>query len=288
MDRMTLRVVLGCLLGLLGLFGPATGRSLDFGTDTAVRAATFELYAPGTINGAKGLVGTAFAIGPNQFVTTAHLLDTAAGTRSGHPVLVDSRRVEYRIADILQFSEQHDLVTFSLQRPPRVRPLPIQTTESDSPELYFAGWRLSGVITTERGTFAGLTPDNGAAAFDWLRFSGPVWGAAGGGPVIDGTTRVIGIVQGVSLNGGANYAVPIGLLFSESPNRAQLRHADTSTMRQPNQAPFATRRETQRRNRLQHRGSFDRHQVSKHDLTITLEARPSTTSHCVPVTTFRA
>jgi len=219
MDRMTLRVVFGWLLGVLC---SAPGQALDSRTTYAVQAATFEFYAPGAVNGAKGLVGTAFAIGPNQFVTTAHLLDTAVGSRFGRPVLVDPRRVEYRIGDILQYSEQRDYVIFSLQRPPRIQPLTVQSTESAAGELYFAGWKLNGVVSTERGTFSGLTPDSGSAGFDWLRFSGPVWGAAGGGPVVNGSGQVIGIVQGVSLKGEPNYAVPIEVVSGEPPHEARL------------------------------------------------------------------
>jgi hypothetical protein len=211
MDRQTLRA--GMLA--LGLAAAAPAWSLNFGTDNAVRSATFELYAPGAINGAKGLVGTAFAIGPNRFVTTAHLLDTAVGNRFGHPVLVDSRRVEYPIAEILQYSEARDYVLFSLKHPPRVTPLQLASGESTSGPLYFTGWRVNGAITTERGTYSDLTPE-------WLRFSGPVWGAAGGGPVSNESGHVIGIVQGVSLNGEPNYAVPIDVLAGEPSNTAKL------------------------------------------------------------------
>src|SRR5882762_3258824 len=107
MDRTTLRVVLGCFLGVLC---SAPGQALDSRTTYAVQAATFEFYATGAVNGAKGVVGTAFAFGPNQFVTTAHLLDSAVVSRFGRPVLVYPRRVEYRIGDILQCSEQRDYV----------------------------------------------------------------------------------------------------------------------------------------------------------------------------------
>jgi hypothetical protein len=211
MDWSTLRV--GVLLA--GLAASEPGWALSFGTDNAVRAATFEFYAPGAVNGAKGLVGTAFAIGPNRFVTTAHLLDTAVGSRFGHPVLVDSRRVEYPIAEVLQYSEARDYVIFSLKHPPRVTPLQVSGETSAPGQIYFTGWRLNGAITTERGAYSGLTTD-------WLRFSGPVWGAAGGGPVINESGRVIGIVQGVSLNGEPNYAVPIDVLSSSPANTAQL------------------------------------------------------------------
>ena len=211
MDWSTLRV--GVLVA--GLAASAPGWALSFGTDNAVRAATFEFYAPGAVNGAKGLVGTAFAIGPNRFVTTAHLLDTAVGSRFGHPVLVDSRRVEYPIAEVLQYSEARDYVIFSLKHPPRVTPLQVSSEASAPGQIYFTGWRVNGAITTERGAYSELTSD-------WLRFSGPVWGSAGGGPVIDESGRVIGIIQGVSLHGEPNYAVPIDALSNESANTAQL------------------------------------------------------------------
>jgi len=203
------------LLVVLALAWSAPGWGLDFGTDNAVRAATFELYAPGAVNGAKGLVGTAFAIGPNRFATTAHLLDSAAGSRFGHPVLVDTQRVEYPIADVLQYSEPHDYVIFSLRHPPRVRPLEIQRAQLATSRIYFTGWHINGAISTERGSYTALTSD-------WLRFSGPVWGAAGGGPVVNESGQVIGIVQGVSVNGEPNYAVPIDMLASDPTNTAQL------------------------------------------------------------------
>src|ERR1700755_1874556 len=135
MDWKTLRAGALCL----GLTASAPGWGLSFGTDTAVRSATFEFYAPGLVNGAKGLVGTAFAIGPNRFVTTAHLLDSSVGSRFGHPVLVDSRRVEYPIADVLQYSEARDYVIFSLKHPPRVTPLQVENAGSASGSLYFTG-----------------------------------------------------------------------------------------------------------------------------------------------------
>jgi serine protease Do len=211
MDWMTLRAGVLCL----GLMASAPGWSLSFGTDNAVRSATFEFYAPGLVNGAKGLVGTAFAIGPNRFVTTAHLLDTAVGSRFGHPVLVDSHRVEYPIAEVLQYSEARDYVVFSLKHPPRFTPLQIATDPVATGQLYFSGWRLNGAVATERGAYSALTPE-------WLRFSGPVWGAAGGGPIFNESGHVVGIVQGVSLNGEPNYAVPISVLSGEPVNTAQL------------------------------------------------------------------
>jgi serine protease Do len=219
MDKAMLQAVSVCLLWISHI--PA-GQALDSDTKKAVQAATFEFRAPASGVHSKDLVGTAFAIGPNEFVSAAHLFDTAIGSRFGHPILVDSRRVEYPVADILQFSEQHDYVIFSLDRPPRVAPLPIRQSDQTEPDLYFAGWRTDGRVVIEHGTFSGVTRDKESGEFDWLRFSGPLWGGVGGGPLLDGSGHVVGIVQARARDGDANYAVPIGLLHAGSVEKAHI------------------------------------------------------------------
>jgi hypothetical protein len=219
MDKAMLRAVLA---SLLWVFHIPAAPALDSSTEKVVRAATFEFRAPGAAFRSKDLVGTAFAIGPNEFVTAAHLFDKAIGSHFGHPVLMDSRQVEYQVADILQFSEQQDYVVFSLERPPRVKPLPVRQNEQTEPELYFAGWRSDGRVAIEHGTFSGLTRDEESKQFDWLRFSGPLWGSVGGGPLLDRSGRVIGIVQARARNEGANYAVPIGMLPAGAPGIAHI------------------------------------------------------------------
>lgn len=219
MDKAILRAVLACLLWVCYIPAAPT---LDSNTRKAVQAATFEFRAPAGVPRSKDLVGTAFAIGPNEFVTAAHLVDKAIGSRFRHPVLVDSNQVAYPVADILQYSEQQDYVIFSLEHPPAVKPLVARRNEQPEPDLYFAGWRSDGRVVIERGTFSGLTPDEESKQFDWLRFSGPLWGGIGGGPLLDGSGQVIGIVQARARNGDANYAVPIGLLPDGAPERAHI------------------------------------------------------------------
>jgi serine protease Do len=219
MDKAILRAVLVCLLWISHL--PVVS-ALNSDTERAIRAATFEFRAPGGGFSSKDLVGTAFAIGPNEFVTAAHLFDKAIGSRFRHPVLMDSSRAEFKVADILQFSEQQDYVVFSLERPPRVKPLPIRQSEQTEPDVYFAGWRADRGVVVGRGRFSGMTRDKESEQFDWLRFSGPLWGGIGGGPLLDSSGRVIGIVQARARDGDANYAVPIGLLHAEGSEEAHI------------------------------------------------------------------
>ena len=60
--------------------------------------------------------------------------------------VIDSRRVEYPIAEVLQYSEGRDYVIFTLKHPPRVTPLQVATGESTSQAIYFTGWRVNGWV----------------------------------------------------------------------------------------------------------------------------------------------
>src|SRR5579859_1770030 len=116
MDKAISRLV--CAGALWALLAP-TAWTLDAATERTVRSATFEFFAAGVTPGSKGLVATAFAIGPNEFVTAAHLFGVVIGGRFARPVLLDSNNTSYPIADILKFSQKYDYVIFSLERPPR-------------------------------------------------------------------------------------------------------------------------------------------------------------------------
>ena len=105
MDKAMLQAIGFCLLWISHI---SSSSALGFGIEAAIRAATFEFAAPGLAPGSKALVGTAFSIGPNEFVTAAHLLDQAIGSHFGQPVLLDSRGSVYRIADFLHYSDQQD------------------------------------------------------------------------------------------------------------------------------------------------------------------------------------
>jgi serine protease Do len=219
MDKAMLRVILACFISVVHM--PA-GQALNSNTEKSIRAATFEFLAPAARVDSQSLIGTAFAIGPNEFVTAAHLFTEAIGGGFGRPVLMDSNQVGHQVGDILQFSEQQDYVVFSLERPAGVKPLAIRRDEQTTRDLYVAGWRSGRAIAIEHATFSSLTRDEESGKFDWLRFSGPVWSSAGGGPVLDDSGHVIGIVQGRSRNAEANYAVPMSAVPVGAPESARI------------------------------------------------------------------
>jgi serine protease Do len=204
----------------------AHARSPDPPNVKTIQAATFEVLAPVAGAGSNGVVGTAFAIGPNQFVTAAHTLDQIIGSRFARPVLMDSKRVGYEIAAILHYSQPQDYVVFSLVNPPPVTPLELRRDDGAQRAVYFAGRRSGGGIVITRGTLIGRTREAESGQFDWLRFKSRIWAGVSGGPLLDETGEVIGIVRARAVDGDANYAVPIALLPSGPSDRAQLHSLD--------------------------------------------------------------
>jgi hypothetical protein len=218
--------LLVALLASSLLSAVAHARPADPPNLKAIQAATFEVLAPVAGIGSNGVVGTAFAIGPNEFVTAAHTLDQIIGSRFATPVLMDAKRNGYQIADILHYSQQQDYVVFSLVNPPHVTPLEVRRDEAGQRAVFFAGRRSGGGIVITRGQFLGRTPEDESGQFDWLRFKSRIWAGVSGGPLFDESGEVIGIVRARARDGDANYAVPIALLPSGPSDRAQLHSLD--------------------------------------------------------------
>jgi serine protease Do len=217
MEKATARAT---ALLLLLVTSVTTAQTLNPAAAKAVQAATFEVLAPGAQAGSNGVVGTAFAIGSNEYITAAHTFDQIIGSRFARPLLMDSNRVGYEIADILHYSQQQDYVAFSLASPPNVVPLEVRRDDPAPRDVYFAGRRSGGGIVIKRGIFKGQTREEESGQFDWLRFTSPVWAGVSGGPLLDASGDVIGIVRARARDGTANYAVPIGLVPAGPPDRA--------------------------------------------------------------------
>jgi serine protease Do len=219
MDRCIVRVLSVYALILL-YASPAA--ALNSRTEQSIRAATFEFLSQSTDPARESLVGSAFSVGSNEFVTTAHLLAASIGSHFDRPVLVDQHGIAYRISIVLRYSDSHDYVTFSLQQPPTVAPLLPPDGPPELSRLYFAGWRADDRVLISAGTIGLSTPDEHSHELNWLRFSGSLWNSSGGGPLLDNTGRVIGIVQARAREAGDNYAVPIEVVHHESTTSADI------------------------------------------------------------------
>lgn len=76
-------------------------------------------------------VGTAFAVGPDTYVTAAHVLEAAVDSQYGDPALRGADGKVYPIATIVKFSADEDYAVFTLAG----APAPAQLAVDRTPQL---------------------------------------------------------------------------------------------------------------------------------------------------------
>lgn len=237
----------GALLRLAGVTaclsivttGLARAATLDAATVGRVQAATFEVVIkkPETDsltyqrelplhllpyserNDKYSSIGTAFAIGDNRYVTAAHVLGTSMfGSQFGEPAVRDGQGVVHPIDKILKYSGAKDFVVLSLKEPIKTQPLEINREPSLNDTVFAVGNALGQGIVIRDGLFTSQTPEERHGEWKWIRFSAAASPGNSGGPLLDSTGRVIGVVLRKSENENLNFAVPISLVL-DAPDK---------------------------------------------------------------------
>jgi tetratricopeptide (TPR) repeat protein len=143
--------------------------------------------------------GTAFLVAPRQLVTNAHVVNEGVcGLRIGparlpcNVVRLDSK------ADLALISIDGDLVATSLAL--------ATTNPAPGSTVYVISNPLGMERTISQGLFSGTRTVGGN---DLMQLSAPVSPGSSGGPVLDGTGKVVGVVVGSLTEGQlVNFAVP--------------------------------------------------------------------------------
>lgn len=221
-------LVLGIALSPLGA-RMAQAADISKHTIEAVSAATYEVVmlkpaeghlkyerplpmdlVPYTIrNDSYYSVGTAFAIGPNQWVTAGHVFDLGHKSLSKIYRLRDHDGKVYDVDQILKYSMHRDFVVFSIKNPPEIKPLATNTVPRINEKVYSAGNALGEGVVFRDGLFTSRTPEEDYGDWKWIRFSAAASPGNSGGPLLDTDGKVIGVIIGKSENENLNYALPI-------------------------------------------------------------------------------
>lgn len=221
---------LATLAFLACLAAPAAGAELSGSVQQAVRAATFEvvqLKAPeGEVTYDRELpwdlipyqertdkyrsIGTAFAIGPNRYVTAGHVIELGLGSQFGPPALRDSAGKVYDIDQVFKFSDARDFVVFSLREPPKgAKFLATAAKPAVNVPVYAVGNALGEGVIIRDGLYTSDTPEELDGAWKWMRFSAAASPGNSGGPLVDDHGRVVGVVLRKSPAENLNTALPI-------------------------------------------------------------------------------
>lgn len=165
-------------------------------------------------------IGTAFAIGPNRYVTAAHVLRAGIGSPWGPIELRDSKGKVYSIDKIEKFSLRKDFVVFSLAKPPSDAVLEVNAKPVLNSLVYAVGNALGTGVVIRDGLYTSDTPEQQDGAWKWMRFSAAASPGNSGGPLLDQNGKVIGVVLMKSANENLNYALPISEVLNAPDHQA--------------------------------------------------------------------
>jgi S1-C subfamily serine protease len=154
-------------------------------------------------------IGTAFAIGPNTYVTAAHVLMVGYQGLWGPPELRDASGKVYAIDKIEKFALRRDFVVFSLKDAPRITPLVVDAKPALNQVVYSVGNALGTGVVIRNGLYTSDTPEDQDGRWNWIRFSAAASPGNSGGPLLDQNGKVIGVVLMKSPNENLNYALPM-------------------------------------------------------------------------------
>lgn len=172
-------------------------------------------------------IGTAFATGPNTFVTAAHVLGLHERTQLEGPFLRDQEGNVYTVDKIQKYSFSRDFVVFSLKEPPQdSTTLELNLDPSINESVFAVGNALGEGVIIRDGLYTSKTPEERDGAWHWIRFSAAASPGNSGGPLVDKEGRVIGVILRKSENENLNYALPI----SEVENAKAVAEVDTPLM----------------------------------------------------------
>ncbi|HUX37724.1 MAG TPA: trypsin-like peptidase domain-containing protein [Rectinemataceae bacterium] len=152
-------------------------------------------------------VGTAFSLGGDRFATAAHVLSLDAASESETWAIRFSDGRVCPIGRLFRYSSTRDFAEF--EAPGAKAPaLSLDSTAAPNSRVYAAGNALGQGIVTRDGIFTSTTPEEASGAWRWIRFSAAASPGNSGGPLLDETGRVVGLVVAKSENENLNYALP--------------------------------------------------------------------------------
>jgi serine protease Do len=155
-------------------------------------------------------IGTAFAIGPNRFVSAAHVISAGNGSQYGPLALRNAAGVTYQIDKIIKYSSREDYAVFSVLAAPAVVPLQTRSRPPLNTPVFAVGNALGDGVVVRDGLYTSDTPEERDGRWQWLRFSAATSPGNSGGPLIDSNGKVLGVVLRKSPNENLNFALAIG------------------------------------------------------------------------------
>ncbi len=180
-------------------------------------------------NDKYNVIGTAFAIGADRYVSAAHVFAASSATGGEARLLRDRTGAVHELAQVVRYSQHRDLIEFTLATSPAsVVPLVIRPSIEVGETVYTVGNALAEGLAVRSGDVASFTPEPIDGPWRFIRFSAPASPGNSGGPLVDTSGRVVGIVVRKTEAENLNFAVPITELAATPTDHSEffVRHKE--------------------------------------------------------------
>ncbi|WP_446008797.1 S1 family peptidase [Candidatus Electrothrix sp.] len=155
-------------------------------------------------------IGTAFFISEKELMTAEHVFDLTHFSLHKDFFIRDNKGEIYPVNKILKCSSKRDMVVFDLKEyPEKVTPLHFNRQVEVGDTVFSAGNTLGEGIAYRAGQVASFTPEWFYGEWEDIRFSSPSSPGNSGGPLLNTTGEVIGVIVKGNLSENYNVAVPI-------------------------------------------------------------------------------
>ncbi len=165
-------------------------------------------------------VGTAFAIAGGRFVSAAHNFSLHKETQLTDFYIRSNSGELYAIKYVYQYSDEHDFIVFDVENYVSPSYLEFEKSYKINSNIYAVGNALGDGIVIRDGLLTSTTLENDSGEWGWLRFSAPASPGNSGGPILDSSGKVLGVITMKSVNENLNYALPASQLLQFPKNRA--------------------------------------------------------------------
>ncbi|HBE04025.1 MAG: hypothetical protein A2096_06845 [Spirochaetes bacterium GWF1_41_5] len=180
----------------------------------------FHLLPFGIRNDKYMSVGTAFSSSRQKFITAAHVLDLEILTSFSNIFIRSSKGEIFTVNFIERYSKNRDFAVFTIKEDRTNTTLGFNLTPEINSTVYAVGNALGEGIVIRDGLLTSETPEEESGAWKWLRFSAAASPGNSGGPLLDQSGKVIGVVLRKSENENLNYALRLSEIVNSGKNIA--------------------------------------------------------------------
>ncbi len=166
-------------------------------------------------------VGTAFSFEKNKLITAAHVMNLDTPSQTEGLFIRDKNGKVYEVEKIEKYSERRDFSIFTVKNLPTKNFLKINRKPSSNKSVYSVGNAYGQGIVIRNGQYTSNTPEEVSGEWKWIRFSAAASPGNSGGPLLDNSGQVIGIITQKSENENLNFALPISEAL-DAPNEARV------------------------------------------------------------------